>query len=62
MAAWKYISMHSAQSPATLPPGTHLIGWVGPRAGLDVVKWRKVSYRESNPEPLVIQSISYALY
>jgi hypothetical protein len=33
-------------------PGTHWTGgWVGPRAGLDIVEKRKISchYRESNP-------------
>jgi hypothetical protein len=41
---------------ATLPPGNipnaHLIkGWVGPRAGLDVLENRKISclYQDSNP-------------
>jgi len=30
-------------TPATLPPGTHWIGgWVGSRAGLDVVVKRKI--------------------
>jgi hypothetical protein len=37
------------------PPGTHWIGgWVGPRAGLDAVVWRKIPSpcRDSNPPDL----------
>jgi hypothetical protein len=39
--------------PVERAPGAHCIGgWVGPRAGLDAVKKRKISFscRESNPD------------
>jgi hypothetical protein len=42
-------------APAALPPGTHWIGWVGHRAGLDAVVKRKTPSprRESNPRILI---------
>jgi hypothetical protein len=37
-------------TPGKTANSTHCRGgWVGPRAGLDAVKWRKTSCRESNP-------------
>ena len=43
-----------AALPATNNLGTHLIGgWVGPKAGLDLLKKRRTSrpWRDSNPGP-----------
>jgi hypothetical protein len=45
--------------PEGRAPGTHWIGgWVGPRAGLDAVKHRKIScpFKESNPEHVAIST------
>jgi hypothetical protein len=37
-------------TPWEIAPGTHLIGWVGPRVGLDVLEKRKILIcRKSNP-------------
>jgi hypothetical protein len=44
--------MSRSLSPGERAPGTHFIaGWVGPRAGLDNVEYRKKSFRcrESSP-------------
>jgi hypothetical protein len=44
--------------------GTHWIGgWVGPRAGLDIMEKGKISfsYQESNPYSLVVQPVLYRL-
>jgi hypothetical protein len=41
----------AALPPEKDPPGTHWIGgWVGPRAGLDMVSKRPSPCRESNPD------------
>jgi hypothetical protein len=40
----------AALPPGEIARGTHWIGWVGLRAGLDAVKKRKIMHcRESNP-------------
>jgi hypothetical protein len=42
--------------------GTHWIGgWVGPRAGLEVMEKRKTScpYREPNPDSSAIHPVAY---
>jgi hypothetical protein len=59
MGKWRFISTIpvldggecSASRPCRFIPWTHLIGWVGPRAGLDAVEKRKIfcPFRESNP-------------
>jgi hypothetical protein len=48
-------------TPEETAPGTHYIqGWVGPRAGLDVMEKRKIScpYQELNPDLMVIQPVA----
>jgi hypothetical protein len=48
---WRQMVSGQIHAPAALPPDTYWIrGWAGPRAGLDAVKYRKIScpYRQSN--------------
>jgi hypothetical protein len=51
----------SASRPCHFGPGTHYrIGWVGPKAGLGAMDWRKFlcTYRESDRRPL-LHELSY---
>jgi hypothetical protein len=46
-------------------PGTHCIGgWLSPRAGLDIVDKRKISYpcQKWNPYSSAVQPIAYLLW
>jgi hypothetical protein len=52
-------------TPGKTAPGTHCIGgWVGPKAGLDVMEKSKISctYRESNADSSVVQTVAQSLY
>jgi hypothetical protein len=54
-------SRPSRFTPRKTVPGTHWIGgWVGPRAILDAVVWRKIpsSRRESNPRTPIVQPVA----
>jgi hypothetical protein len=51
--------------PAALPPGTrYVVGWAGPRVGMDVMEKREISYsfRVSNPNSSIFQLVSQLLY
>jgi hypothetical protein len=54
----------AALHPRKQPPVPTVGGWVGPRAGLDVMKKRIFScpYRESNPDSSVVQHVAWPLY
>jgi hypothetical protein len=41
-------------------PDTHLLGWVGPRAGLDAAEYSRISYsyRESNSASSAVQPLA----
>jgi hypothetical protein len=54
----------SASGPGQIaPPTPYIAGWVGPRAGLGAVKYRKIAcpYRESNPGRPARSSSLYGL-
>jgi hypothetical protein len=45
-------------TPGVIPPGSHFIGWVDPRARLDEVQKREfLSYQDSNPGPSDMQHV-----
>jgi hypothetical protein len=70
MGEWKYnstilaldggewsASLSCRFTPREAAPGTRCIGgWLGPRAGLDIMEKRQIScpYRESNPDFSVV--------
>jgi hypothetical protein len=41
--SWRSASRLGSSTPGERAPGTHWIGWVGPRAGLDDVERRRLS-------------------
>jgi len=73
LGEWKYSSAHSLTSeidggewsalrPCRFTPRTHWVeGWVGPRAGLDMVSKRKIPSprQESNPDHAIVQPVSF---